>query len=249
MKSLETDDLFSRAEASDPDLLLWMDQVEKTYPAAAAGTEAAPVLRGVDFALRAVDAVAVVGPSGSGKSTLLHLMGGLDQPSEGRIAWGARTLSTLSERQLAVMRNREIGFVFQQHYLLPQCTVLENVLVPTLPRPPAERAEAEARAVRLLARVGLEPRLRHRPAQLSGGERQRAAVIRALINQPRILLADEPTGALDRDTAARLADLLVELKIEEGFALVVATHDLSLAGRMQCAFAIQEGRLEALPPS
>src|SRR5262249_54855768 len=156
------------------------------------------------------ESIAIVGPSGSGKSTLLNIIGALDRPDSGRVVLAGRDLSTLSEPELAAVRSREMGFIFQLHHLLPQCTVLENVLIPTLAiagRPGAEpRAEApEDRARRLLKRVGLIDRLSHRPGQLSGGERQRVAVIRALINQPKLLLADEPTGALDRAAADNLA--------------------------------------------
>jgi lipoprotein-releasing system ATP-binding protein len=207
-------------------------------------TEALPVLRDVNLQLTAGEAIAIVGPSGSGKSTLLHLIGTLDRPDRGSIRLDDRELTTLSERELAAVRAREIGFVFQLHHLLPQCTVLENVLVPTLAGGPERRAEApDERARRLLERVGLSGRLSHRPGQLSGGERQRAAVVRALINEPKLLLADEPTGSLDRAAAENLAQLLVELNREEGVSLIIATHALPLAAQMSRVLALRDGTL------
>jgi lipoprotein-releasing system ATP-binding protein len=207
-------------------------------------TEALPVLRDVNFQLTAGEAIAIVGPSGSGKSTLLNIIGTLDRPDRGSVRLDDRDLTTLSERELAAVRARKIGFVFQLHHLLPQCTVLENVLVPTLAGGPERRAEApEERARRLLERVGLSGRLSHRPGQLSGGERQRAAVVRALINEPKLLLADEPTGSLDRAAAENLSQLLVELNREEGVSLIVVTHALPLAAQMSRVLALEDGTL------
>jgi len=211
------------------------------------GAGAITVLHEISLQVGRADSLAIVGPSGSGKSTLLHLIGTLDRPTSGEILFEGQDLNRLDDNQLAAVRNRRIGFVFQAHYLLPQCTVLENVLVPTLagaPSPPG--LQAEERAKRLLARVGLAERLAHRPGQLSGGERQRVAVVRALINQPRLLLADEPTGALDHASAQQLAQLLVELNREEGVTLVVVTHARELAGRMARVLELNDGRL--LPP-
>jgi len=163
------------------------------------------------------------------------------------VVFGGRDLATLDDDALAAIRNREIGFVFQLHHLLPQCTVLENVLVPTLAGGTlASRQEAEERARRLLGRVGLGERLDYRPGQLSGGERQRTAVVRALINQPKLLLADEPTGSLDRASSDTLADLLVELNGEEGVALIVVTHSLELARRMSRVLELRDGALVPL---
>lgn len=202
------------------------------------------VLRGVHLHLNAGESAAIVGPSGSGKSTLLNLIGTLDRPDGGRIVLKGRDLATLGETALARVRSREIGLIFQLHHLLPQLDVLENVLVPTLADPAAPRREAaEVRARRLLARVGLAERLAHRPGQLSGGERQRVAVVRALINEPALLLADEPTGALDRASAGTLADLLVELNREEGVALLVITHAPELAARMGRVYTLRDGAL------
>ncbi len=190
------------------------------------------------------ESVAVVGPSGSGKSTLLHIIGTLDRPTSGSITLDGRDLGALDDRQLAEVRNRQIGFVFQSHYLLPQCTVLENVLVPTLASPDSvARKGAGDRAERLLSRVGLAERKAHRPGQLSGGERQRVAVVRALINQPQLLLADEPTGSLDHKSAQELGQLLLELNREEGVTLVVVTHALELARRMARVLELRDGTL------
>jgi lipoprotein-releasing system ATP-binding protein len=176
------------------------------------GTQAVRALNGVSLGFVQGDYYAIMGPSGSGKSTLLQIIGTLDQPTTGSVVLNGQELNRLNEVQLAEVRNRQIGFVFQAHYLLPQCNVLENVLVPTLVSTSAkDRQESARRAERLLKRVGLGERLMHRPGQLSGGERQRVAVVRALINQPQLLLADEPTGALDHASAQQLGQLLVEL--------------------------------------
>jgi ABC-type lipoprotein export system ATPase subunit len=221
-----------------------------------AGTGSLVILDGVSLEVHAAESLAVVGPSGSGKSTLLHLIGALDRPSAGKVLLEGRDLGELSEAQLALIRNRLLGFVFQSHYLLPQCTVLENVLVPTLaeagaglpdPKPAAPREPPEERAVRLLKRLGLGDRLDHRPGQLSGGERQRVAVARALVNQPRLLLADEPTGALDQASASELGRLLAELNREEGVALIVVTHSMELAAGMGRVFRLSGGRLNPMP--
>ena len=228
-----------------PGPLLELAAVTKGY-AAAGGTAPLPVLRGVDLRLASGEAVAIVGPSGSGKSTLLNIIGTLDRPDSGRVALNGTDLTTLGEPDLARVRSREIGLVFQLHHLLPQCTVLENVLVPTLADGPDRRAEAPAdRARRLLQRVGLSDRLSHRPGQLSGGERQRVAVVRALINEPKLLLADEPTGALDRAAADNLAELLTEIHGEEGVALLVITHAPHLAERMGRVLELRDGVLVA----
>lgn len=225
--------------------LLQLQGVGKRYVASGEALETA-VLKSVDLTLQPGEAVAIIGPSGSGKSTLLNILGTLDRPTEGRMLLDGRDLTTLDERALAEVRSSEIGFVFQLHHLLPQCTVLENVLVPTLAGGPAKRSEkAEARAKRLLERVGLSARLSHRPGMLSGGERQRVAVVRALINEPKLLLADEPTGALDRASAENLADLFVALNREEGVSLVIVTHSMDLARRMSRVLEIRDGALVA----
>ena len=226
-----------------PPPLLQLTDVTKHYDAVA-GAGALPVLDGVSLEVARGESLAIVGPSGSGKSTLLQIIGTLDQPNSGRVVLVGQDLSGLDEMQLADVRNRQLGFVFQSHYLLPQCTVLENVLVPTIVCADAAlRASAPDRARRLLARVGLGERLEHRPGQLSGGERQRVAVVRALINQPQLLLADEPTGALDHASATALGQLLVELNREESVTLIVVTHALELAERMARVLRLADGKL------
>ena len=206
------------------------------------------VLADVSLNITRGESLAIVGPSGSGKSTLLQIIGTLDRATSGEVLLEGKNLAALDDLQLAEVRNRQLGFVFQAHYLLPQCTVLENVLVPTLARRKSEaggeKTETdEARATRLLKRVGLSERLNHRPGQLSGGERQRAAVVRALINRPQLLLADEPTGALDHASATALGQLLVELNKEEGVTLIVVTHAMDLAKRMGRVLRIEDGKL------
>jgi ABC-type lipoprotein export system ATPase subunit len=224
--------------------LLALAGVTKHYDS---GAGKVTVLAGVNLTLTAGESLAIVGPSGCGKSTLLNIIGTLDRPSSGRVELDGRDLTGLDEVALAGVRNREIGFVFQAHHLLPQCTVLENVLVPTLPLTDAGLKEsAPARARQILEKVGLGSRLGHRPGQLSGGERQRVAVVRALINRPKLLLADEPTGALDRHSAENLGDLLVRLNAEEGVSLVVVTHAIELAKRMQRVFELRDGTLHEL---
>ena len=201
-----------------------------------------PVLRGVNLHLAAGAACAVTGPSGCGKSTLLNLIGALDKPDAGSVRLDGRDLSQLNENELARVRNRDIGFVFQLHHLLPQCTALENVLLPALANGGVTKAH-EDRARRLLERVGLSGRLNHFPGQLSGGERQRVAVVRSLINAPKLLLADEPTGSLDGAAATNLFQLLLELNREEGVALIVVTHALDVAARLPLRYELREGAL------
>ncbi|MCX6380164.1 MAG: ABC transporter ATP-binding protein [Armatimonadetes bacterium] len=205
-----------------------------------------PVLKGLDLRVSEGESVAIVGPSGSGKSTLLHIIGTLDTPDKGEVYFNGRDLTGVSASELPRIRNQEIGFIFQLHHLLPQCNVLENVLIPTLAGDAQTREPVQARAIRLLQRVGLGSRLKHRPGQLSGGERQRVAVVRALINEPRLLLADEPTGALDRTSAENLTDMLLELNREEGVTLLVITHSTTLAKQMSRSLEIQDGRLVEL---
>ncbi|WP_394793588.1 ABC transporter ATP-binding protein [Armatimonas sp.] len=203
-----------------------------------------PVLRGVNLSLGAGEMAAIVGPSGSGKSTLLNIIGTLDTPDRGSITLDGTSLVGLDEKALARVRSQKLGMIFQLHHLLPQCTVLENVLIPTLAEGPLQRQETpETRAKRLLERVGLADRLKHRPGQLSGGERQRVAVVRALLNEPKLLLADEPTGALDQDSANNLTDLLIELNKEEGVALLVITHSPELAAKLGKIYRLDEGLL------
>jgi lipoprotein-releasing system ATP-binding protein len=203
---------------------------------------AVEVLRGVSFEMRRGQSLAITGPSGSGKSTLLHLIGTLDKPSSGTIEINGENPFALSEPQLARFRNQMIGFVFQDHHLLPQYSVLENALIPTLAFK-GQSEKAEERALRLLRSVGLDHRLHHRPAELSGGERQRVAVARALINRPCLLLCDEPTGNLDHRTADTVASLLFELHQTEQNILIVATHSLALAARFERRFEVVNGRI------
>lgn len=205
---------------------------------------ATEVLRNIDLCVQPHDTVAVLGPSGSGKSTLLNIIGGLLPPSSGDVLFDGEPLANRNAKQLAALRNREIGFIFQAHHLLPQLTALENVLVPTLVHPKNEqRRTAYDRASELLNEIGLSERLHHRPAQLSGGEQQRVAVIRALINQPRIVLADEPTGSLDERGTDSLGDLLCQLNERHSVALVTVTHSRRLAARMQRTLELREGSI------
>ena len=225
--------------------LLHLSGISKSYPAASGSAELA-ILSGIDLTVERGESVSIVGPSGSGKSTLLNIIGTLDRPTGGTIALDGQELTKLSELDLADVRNRKVGFIFQGHHLLPQCSVLENVLVPSLAsKDKSLRSTAPERARKLLEQVGLGARLDHRPGQLSGGERQRVAVVRALINQPLVLLADEPTGALDRSSAENLGQLLVELNRERNLTLIVVTHALDLAGKMQRRLELREGRLVA----
>ncbi len=228
---------------TDTDPLLKLIGVSKAYESLADGGSV-DVLKGITLEIAAGESVAIVGPSGSGKSTFLNIIGTLDQPSAGSVLLEGEDLAGLDEERLAEIRNREIGWIFQSHHLLPQCTVIENVLVPTLACKDAElNKDAEARARRLLERVGLKDRVAHRPGQLSGGERQRVAVVRALINRPKLLLADEPTGALDRVSADNLGQLLVELNKEEGVTLIMVTHAPDLAARMGRSLELRDGNL------
>jgi lipoprotein-releasing system ATP-binding protein len=217
-------------------------QLCKDYP-----TRSGPlsVLRQIDLNLAAGEALAIMGPSGSGKSTLLHILGTLDRPTSGAVQINGKDPFKLREPELADFRNRHIGFIFQDHHLLPQCSVLENVLIPTLAHP-AAKAESESWAGQLLERVGLADRLDHRPAELSGGERQRVAVARALIQHPLLLLADEPTGNLDRRTAQDVIRLLLELHQQENTILIVVTHSLELARILPTRSEMVDGRLQAL---
>jgi lipoprotein-releasing system ATP-binding protein len=193
--------------------------------------------------LEAGGSVAVLGPSGSGKSTLLNILGSLDRADGGTVRVDGLEVGTMNERSVAEYRAKTVGFVFQMHHLLPQCSVWENVLAPTLVRPRAERRLAQERAKSLLDEVGLAHRLEHRPGELSGGERQRVAVVRALVTQPKLLLADEPTGALDRGAAANLGEMLLALNRKRGVALVVVTHSRELAAKMQRVLELRDGRL------
>ncbi|HVS15824.1 MAG TPA: ABC transporter ATP-binding protein [Thermoanaerobaculia bacterium] len=201
------------------------------------------VLSGISARLEPGEAVVITGPSGSGKSTLLHIVGGLDRPTSGRVLLDGRDPQGLDEPELARFRNREIGFVFQDHHLLPQFDVLQNVVLPAIADGRRADPDAVERARRLLAAVGLGERTDHRPAQLSGGERQRVAIARALINRPSLLLCDEPTGNLDQKTADAVADLLFDLHREEGGAMIVVTHSQELARRFPRRLELEDGKL------
>ena len=226
--------------ASDDSTVLKLENVHKQYESA--DRDPVPVLHGISLTVQCGDSLAIVGPSGSGKSTLLNILGSLDSPTRGSIRLDGEELAHLPEQKLAAIRSQKIGFVFQSHHLLPQCSVLENILVPTLAATGRAPASALERAKQLLERVGLEHRVDHRPAQLSGGECQRVAVVRALINRPSLILADEPTGALDHSTAESLADLLVELNRDEHVTLIVVTHSEELAAKMGTTHQLQDGQ-------
>ncbi len=221
---------------------LQVEHIAKDYPTRG---DRLTVLRDVSFSATAERAVAIVGPSGSGKSTLLSIIGTLEQPTAGRVLLDGLDPAGFDEPRLAAFRNQRVGFVFQDHHLLPQCTVLENVLVPTVA---AGRTSDESldRASDLIERVGLGNRLDHRPAELSGGERQRVALARALICRPAILLADEPTGNLDRTTAGRVGELMLALHEQEQMILLVVTHSERLAAMMPQRFELDDGTLKPL---
>jgi ABC-type lipoprotein export system ATPase subunit len=219
-----------------------LKEISKNYPQPGGGE--IPILREISLNVQAGESLVVTGPSGSGKSTLLNIIGALDRPSSGSVSLDGQDLSRLNERELSRLRNRRIGFVFQLHHLLPQCTVLENVLLPTLPlqREPTRGGFAD-RARLLLEEVGLADRSHHRPGQLSGGECQRVAVARSLINAPALVLADEPTGSLDGESADQLTRLLIDLNGNQGTTLIVVTHSEELAGRMDRRYRLRDGKL------
>ncbi len=207
-----------------------------------------PILKGVDLEVAVGEVVAVVGASGAGKSTLLHLLGGLDRPTAGEVYLAGQPLSGLAEQELAEARNRRIGFVFQFHHLLREFSALENIMMPLLIGD-VESSQARTRAEDLLRAVGMERRAGHKPPQLSGGERQRVAVARALANDPLVLLADEPSGNLDNQTAEGLHDLFFQLRDEREFAVVLVTHNLEFARRADRVLRLQDGRLHAVSDS
>jgi len=223
------------------DVLLQAKGVHKTY---FLGKRSLEVLRGVDVELRRGDFLALRGASGAGKSTLLHLLGGLDAPNQGEIRLAGRNLAGLSRRELARLRNEEVGFIFQAYYLLPELDALENVCLPArMARRPA--AQAAARGRELLARVGLQERMEHKPYELSGGEQQRVAIARALINEPDLVLADEPTGNLDSHTGQEIIELLCGLRAEKQTTLIMATHDSTLAARAPKIVELVDGQVNA----
>jgi lipoprotein-releasing system ATP-binding protein len=225
---------------SSPSPILELKNVNKDFPSS--DGPAVHVLRDIDLTLESGSSTAIVGPSGSGKSTLLQIIGTLDRATSGSVRIAGQDVADLSDDQLAELRSRTIGFVFQMHHLLPHCTALENVLVPVLANAKPDKDTVE-RAKKLLDRVGLSHRSNHLPGQMSGGERQRTAIVRALINRPKLLLADEPTGALDRAAADGLAQLLGELNREEQVTLIVVTHAPDLAATMGRTLRIEDGLL------
>ena len=219
--------------------MLVVTNLSKQYPTARGFL---PILSDVTFTLSRGDSASIVGPSGSGKSTLLYVLGALEPPTAGTVTLDGENPFALGERPLATFRNTRVGFVFQDHLLLPQCTVLENVLVPTLVGEP--EVGLTERAVHLVEQVGLRDRLDHRPAELSGGERQRVALARALIRQPPLLLCDEPTGNLDGESARTVASLLFDLHQRQQTVLIIVTHNTELAGRCATRYRLSNRRLE-----
>jgi lipoprotein-releasing system ATP-binding protein len=217
--------------------MLEASKVSKDYPAP---NGRLPILENCTFSLARGEAASVVGPSGTGKSTLLYILGALEPPTAGRVTLDGRNPFELPERELAAFRNKQVGFVFQDHCLLPQCSVLENVLTPTLV---AEPRDYVTRARTLLGQVGLAHRLDHRPGELSGGEKQRVALARALVCEPSLLLCDEPTGSLDRESAENVASLLLDLHAQQKTILVVVTHNLELAARFPRRFELRNRQL------
>ena len=220
--------------------MLRITDLTKTYPTPRGGLT---VLDRVSLELRPGDGAAIMGPSGSGKSSLLYILGAREAPTSGSVTLDGRNPFELAPNALAAFRNEQIGFVFQDHCLLPQCTVLENVLIPTLVAPKNAAAEAESRARDLVAQVGLADRIDHRPAELSGGERQRVAIARALIRNPRMLLCDEPTGNLDHAAADNVAEILLDLHQARQTILIVVTHSAGLAAKLPRRFELRDGAL------
>jgi ABC-type lipoprotein export system ATPase subunit len=232
-------------------MLLELKNIEKKFEIPS-GKGQITVLKDITLQVARGESIAVVGPSGSGKSTLLNIIGALDKPTSGLVTFAGKNLADLDDSELSKIRNKDIGFVFQLHHLLPQCTALENVLIPTIPLGARkESEEARSRAIQLLERVGLDKHMDYFPAQLSGGELQRVAVVRALINRPKLVLADEPTGSLDRESSDNLGQLLIKLNKEEAVTLIVVTHSIELARLMDKVFNLRNGKLEksALSPN
>jgi len=246
---LATNDEYQRAETARlagemPDVLVRVEGLEKTYRTARGELR---LFQGLDLTVKTGEMVAIVGQSGAGKSTLLHILGALDRASAGRVYCASTDVARLSEREAAVFRNREIGYVWQFHYLLPEFSALENVAMPLLARGVRKREALEV-AANWLREVGLEDRSDHRPGELSGGEQQRVALARALVNRPRLLLADEPTGDLDEGTSERVFELLERLHGTHGLTSILVTHNLELAARCTRALRLEAGRLVPLHP-
>ncbi len=224
---------------SDADTIVCTN-LHKTY---SEGDLQVKVLHGIDLKVKKASRIAIVGSSGSGKSTLLHLLGGLDSPTEGRVLVAGQLIHTLSEKEKSKLRNRELGFIYQFHHLLPEFSALENVAIPMLIRG-VDPEEAGQAAEEILSKVGLAERLRHKPGELSGGERQRAAIARALVTKPACILADEPTGNLDEKTADKVFGVMLELNQEYGVSLLMVTHNLKLASRLDEVYELSEGSLQ-----
>ena len=223
-------------------MLLSLKDISKSYFSNA--TEHRQVLSDINLDVKEGESVAIVGPSGSGKTTLLNIIGALDKPDQGQVLYRAKDISQLNNQQLASFRSREIGFIFQQHYLLPQCTLWENILIPTLPiRDRAWKNQSTDRGRELLKRTGIWEQRHQKPRELSGGECQRAAVVRALVNGPAILLADEPTGALDQKNSEMLAQILFEFNQSDQVTLIMVTHDMSLAAKAEKIYLLKDGNL------
>ncbi len=223
-------------------MILRLEQISKSY-FNESGTKQRQILDNLNLQIGKGERIAIVGPSGSGKTTLLNLIGTLDSPDSGRIIFEDKDITALKEKDLAKFRNTKIGFVFQLHHLLPQLTLTENILLPTLTDKGLQGSETLAHAERLISRLELSAVAHQKPGELSGGECQRTAVARALINHPDLILADEPTGALDHQSAFNLIDLLVELNAEEGVTLVVVTHSMEVAQKMDSVYLMQDGKL------
>jgi len=225
-------------------MIIELDNIKKTYLTGNTGIKR-EVLKGISLSVEKGDVFSIVGPSGSGKSTLLNIMGTLDKASSGNMKFDGKDISQFNDNQLAVLRNQKVGFIFQSHHLLPQLNVLENVLVPTIPiKDKVQKKLSMERALNLLEYVGLKDRMHQLPGQLSGGEAQRTAVIRALINEPEIILADEPTGSLDLDSTNVIGELLSKINREKNVALIVVTHSLSLANSIGNIYSITNGLLK-----
>jgi len=218
-------------------MLLKLEEITKSY------SKDRIILDQLDLLVNAGERIAIVGPSGSGKTTLLNLIGTLDRQDSGKMYFEGQDLSAFNDQQLAGFRNEKIGFVFQMHHLLSQLTLLENILLPTLTDKKLQGKETLEHAQKLISRMGLSKVVHQKPAELSGGECQRTAVARALINRPKLILADEPTGALDQKSAFNLTDLLVELNKEEGLTLIVVTHSMEVAKKMERIYKIEDGKL------
>jgi lipoprotein-releasing system ATP-binding protein len=216
-------------------------KISKEYPTPGNSLR---VLSEIDFFLKGGDAISIIGPSGSGKSTLLYILGALEPPTHGTVLLGGKNPYAMNERESAAFRNENIGFVFQDHHLLPQCTVVENVLIPTLVAKVSEGLQE--RALRLIEQVGLTPRIHHRPHELSGGEKQRVALARALILHPKLVLCDEPTGNLDHQSTESVADMLLELHEQQKNILIVVTHNLDVAAKFKIRYRLIDARLQPM---